>query len=167
MFRFSSGWEQEFYISVGQALARCSKSLIEKRKRNLNFFSPFSRRERESDFLVSMFERRKRNYENILHFREEKVKWIFFSQGSRREREILKKHSPLSRREREIDFLFSRFEKRARNSKKDSSLSRRERDFIVGPLSVRPRRGKILLLLLVVVVLLLVLVTIGLSSNSV
>ena len=69
----------------------------------MNFFSPFSRRERESDFLVSRFERRKRNY---------------------------KKYSPLSRREREIDFLFSRFEKRARNSKKDSSLSRRERDFI-------------------------------------
>ena len=97
-----------------QALTRCSKSPIEKRKRNLNFFlhfreekekfeffSPFSRR--ESNFLVSRFERRKRNH---------------------------KKYSPLLRRESEIDFLFSRFEKRARNSKKDSTLSRRERDFI-------------------------------------
>ena len=36
---------------------------------------------------------------------------------------------------------------------------------IVGPLSVRPRRGKILVLVVVLVVL--VVVTIGLSSNSV
>ena len=36
----------------------------------------------------------------------------------------------------------------------------------VGPLSVRPRRGKILLVVVVLVVLVLV-VTIGLSSNSV
>ena len=90
-----------FPTEVIQALTRCSKSPIEKRKRNLNFFSPFSRR--ESDFLVSRFERRKRNY---------------------------KKYSPLSRREREIDFLFSRFERRTRNSKKHSPLSRREREII-------------------------------------
>ena len=54
---------------------------------------------------------------------------FLFSRFKKRARNS-KKHSPLSRREREIDFLFSKFEKRERNSKKDSSLSRRERDFI-------------------------------------
>ena len=39
--------------------------------------------------------------------------------------------------------------------------------FFVGPLSVRPRRGKILLVLVVLVVLVVLLVIIGLSSNSV
>ena len=93
-----------FYsLVLNQALTRCSKSLIEKRKRNLNFFSPFSRREIEHDFLVSRIERRKINY---------------------------KKYSPLSRREREMDFLFSRFEKRARNSKKDSSLFREAKEIL-------------------------------------
>ena len=51
---------------------------------------------------------------------------IFLSQGSRGEREIIKKYSPLSRTEREMDFLFSRFEKRTRNFKKHSPLSRIE-----------------------------------------
>ena len=96
----------------------------------MNFFSPFSRRERESDFLVSRFERRKRNYKKYspLSRREREMDFLF-SRFEKRTRNF-KKHSPLSRREREIDFLFSRFEKRARNSKKDSPLSRRERDFI-------------------------------------
>ena len=60
------------------------KNPIEKRKRNLKN-SPNSRGERESDFLVSRFERRKRNS---------------------------KKDSLLSRRERERDFIFSRFKRR-------------------------------------------------------
>ena len=38
------------------------------------------------------------------------------------------KKSPISRGERESDFLVSRFERRKRNSKKDSPLSRRERE---------------------------------------
>ena len=37
------------------------KSPIEKRKRNLKKYSPISRRERERDFIFSIFERRTRN----------------------------------------------------------------------------------------------------------
>ena len=50
-------------------------SNIEKRKRNLKFISPVSRGEREI-------------WKKVLHFREEKEKGIFFSQGSRGEREL-------------------------------------------------------------------------------
>ena len=69
---------------------------------------------------------------------------IFLSQGSRGEREIIKKYSPLSRREREMDFLFSRFEKRTRNFKKHSPLSRREReiDFLFSRFEKRARNSK-------------------------
>ena len=64
------------------------KKSIEKRRRILKIISPISRGKRESDFLVSRFERRKRNS---------------------------KKDSPLSRKER--DFIFSRFKRRMRNEK--------------------------------------------------
>ena len=46
------------------------------RKRNLNFLSPVSRREREI-------------IQSVLNFREEKEKSMFFAQASRVEREIL------------------------------------------------------------------------------
>ena len=45
-------------------------SNFEKRKRNLKFFSSVLRREREI-------------WKRVLHFREEKEKWILFSQDSR------------------------------------------------------------------------------------
>ena len=79
------------------------KSPIEKRKRNLKFFSPVSREEREtwnsfpqfreekekSKRIFSTFERRKRNGFSILKLQEEKEKIITISPFSRREREIL------------------------------------------------------------------------------
>ena len=79
------------------------KSPIEKRKRNLKFFSPVSREEREtgnyfpqfreekeqSKRIFSTFERRKRNGFSILKLQEEKEKVKTISPFSRREREIL------------------------------------------------------------------------------
>ena len=79
------------------------KSPIEKRKRNLKFFSPVSREEREtgnsfpqfreekekSKKIFSTFERRKRNGYSILKLQEEKGKVKTVSPCSRRERKIL------------------------------------------------------------------------------
>ena len=53
-----------------------NKSPISRRERNLKFFSPVLRREREI-------------WKRVLHFRDEKEKWILFSQDSRGEREFL------------------------------------------------------------------------------
>ena len=64
---------------------------------------------------------------SFLQFREEKEKpEIHFPSFERRKRN-LKKGSPLSRRERERDFLFSSFERRKRIFLK-SPISRRERE---------------------------------------
>ena len=78
------------------------KSPIEKRKRNLIFFSPISRRERETwnsfpqfreekekfEKRFSIFEKRKRKGFSFLKFREEKENFVNKSPISRREREI-------------------------------------------------------------------------------
>ena len=79
------------------------KCQMEKGKRNLRFFSPVSREEREigNSFhqfweekekpkrIFSTFERRKRNGYSILKLQEEKEKVKTISPFSRREREIL------------------------------------------------------------------------------
>ena len=105
-------------------------------KRNLTFFSPIWRSERElwNSFLqfregkekfaksFSTFEKRKRMAFSILRFREEKEKFWKKSQISRREeiseipypsfekrKRNPQKGSPHSRREREMDILFSSF----------------------------------------------------------
>ena len=79
------------------------KSPIEKRKRNLEFFSPVSREERETGYsfpqfreekekskrMFSTFERRKRNGFSILKLQEEKEKVKTISPFLRGEREIL------------------------------------------------------------------------------
>ena len=119
------------------------KSPIEKRKRNLIFFSPISRRERETwnsfpqfregkekfEKGFSTFEKWKRKGYSFLKFREEKENFfkslqlreekekseILFPSFEKRKRN-LEKCSPLSRREREMDIIFSRFERRKRIS---------------------------------------------------
>ena len=75
--------------------------------------SPLLRREREWHFLFSGFERRKRNFEKNLKFREEKRNLKFLIPVSRREicRKVL-----LFREEKEKSAKrFSSFEKRKRN----------------------------------------------------
>ena len=90
-------------MHIGPVIDERSKSPIEKRKRNLKFFSPVSREEREtrnpfpqfreekekSKRICSTFERRKRNGFSILKLQEEKEKVKTISPFSRREREIL------------------------------------------------------------------------------
>ena len=71
----------------GPVIDERTKSPTEKRKRNLNFFSPVSREERET-----------RNFFHQFREEKEKPKRIFST----------------SRGEREIDFLFSNFKKRKR-----------------------------------------------------
>ena len=88
-------------MMLKQSLARDQKvqsTQFEKKGKFEGKKSPIWRRERESDFLVSWFERRKEIPNKILH-----------------------------RRER--GYLFSRFERRTRNFKKDSPLSRRRKGF--------------------------------------
>ena len=77
--------------------------------------SPLLRREREWHFLFSGFERRKRNFEKNLKFREEKRNLKFLIPVSRREREICKKVL-LFREEKEKWIFFSQV------SRGDSSL---------------------------------------------
>ena len=117
------------------------KSPIEKRKRNLIFFSPISRRERETwnsfpqfregkekcekgfstfekwtrkGFSFLKFREEKENFFKSLQLREEKEKSeILFPSFEKRKRN-LEKGSPLSRREREMDIILSRFERRKR-----------------------------------------------------
>ena len=83
--------------------------------------SPHWRIERERDFVVSSFERRKRDI-----FKKSPI--------SRREREIWKMEngSPLLRREWEMYILFSSFERRTRILKANSPNKRREREFLTG-----------------------------------
>ena len=87
----------------GPVIDERPKGPIEKRKRNLKFFSPVSREEREtgnsfrqfregkenSKRICSTFERRKRNGFSMLKLREEKEKVKTISPFSRREREML------------------------------------------------------------------------------
>ena len=89
-------------------------SNFEKRKRNLKFLSPVSRREGEI-------------WKSVLHFREVKEKGIFFSQVSRGEREFFKSLQLREEKEKS-EILFPSFEKRKRNLEKCSPLSRRERE---------------------------------------
>ena len=56
---------------------------FERRKRNFEKKSQISRREEKSEIPYPIFEKRKRNMPKVLLFREEKEKWIFFSQVSR------------------------------------------------------------------------------------
>ena len=88
---------------VGSVIDERPKGPIEKRKRNLKFFSPVSREEREtgnsfhqfregkenSKRICSTFERRKRNGFSMLKLQEEKEKVKTISPFSRREREML------------------------------------------------------------------------------
>ena len=90
-------------------------SNFEKRKRNLKFLSPVSRREREM-------------WKRVLHFREVKEKGIFFSQVSRGEREFFLK--------------VSNFEKRKRNLKFFSPVLRREREIWKSVLHFREEKEK-------------------------
>ena len=64
------------------------KSPIEKRKRNLKKYSPISRRGRERDFISQGSRGKREFFKMILHFREEKEKWILIYRDSRGEREI-------------------------------------------------------------------------------
>ena len=64
-----------FWRDGGAVVDERQKSQIEKRKRNLTTMSPVSRREREMR-------------QNVLNFREDKKKSIFFAQASRVERDI-------------------------------------------------------------------------------
>ena len=64
------------------------KNPIEKRKRNLKIYSPISRGERESDFLSQGSRREREILKKIPHFREEKEKGILLSRDSRGGREI-------------------------------------------------------------------------------
>ena len=96
-------------------VAHCSderpKGSIE--KRNLTFFSPVSREERETGNSFQQFREGKKNSKRIC-FREEKKKWIFYAQDSRRERES--------------ENNISVFQKRKRNVKCCSLILRRERE---------------------------------------
>ena len=92
-----------------------SFSNFEKRKRNLKFLSPVSRREREI-------------WTKVLNFREEKEKGIFFSEVSRGEREFFNK-SPISRRKREIWNSFPHFwEEKEKFGKGFSTFETRKRN---------------------------------------
>ena len=95
--------ENMLVAPVAPVIDERPKSPIERRKRNLKFFSPVSREEREtwnsfpqfreekekSKKIFSTFERGKRNGFSILKLQEEKEKVITISPFSRREREIL------------------------------------------------------------------------------
>ena len=108
-------------VAVSPCHNRCSavideklKGPIEKRQRNLEFFSPVSREEREtgnssrqfqegkdnSKRICSTFERRQRNGFSMLKLQEEKEKVKTISLFSRREREMLNA-VPLFRKEKE------------------------------------------------------------------
>ena len=115
---------------------------IERRKRNLKFFSPVSRGEREtgnsllqfreekekSKKIFSTFERRKRNGFSILKLWEEKEKVKTISPFSRREREMLNVVLQFWEEKEKFEILFSSFERRKRNLKFLSLVLRRERE---------------------------------------
>ena len=99
----SAIYVERVYLVLGAVIDERPKSPIERRKRNLKFFSPVSREEREtgnsfrqfregkenSKRICSTFERRKRNGFSMLKLREEKEKMKTISPFSRREREML------------------------------------------------------------------------------
>ena len=79
-------------------------------------------------------------WNQFLHFREEKEKSdTNFSNFERRKRNM-KLISPISRGEREIWIPFLSFEKRKRNQKKYSQLSRRDRERYILCLSFEKRK---------------------------
>ena len=127
------------YVPVYDERQNCK---IERRKRNLKFFSPVSRGEREtgnsfpqfreekekSKKIFSTFERRKRNGFSILKLWEEKEKVKTISPFSRREREMLNVVLQFREEKEKFEILFSSFERRKRNLKFLSLVLRRERE---------------------------------------
>ena len=118
-----------YIIWVCPAIDERPKSPIEKRKRNLIFFSPISRRERETwnsfpqfregkekcEKGFSTFEKWKRKGYSFLKFREEKENFFNKSPISRREREIWNSFPQFWEEKEKFGKGFSTFETRKRN----------------------------------------------------
>ena len=105
------------------------KSPIEKRKRNLIFFSPISRRERETWNSFPQFREGKEKFEKGFSTFEKWKRKGFSFLKFREEKEIFFKKSPISRREREIWNSFLQFrEKKEKPEIPFSSFERKKRN---------------------------------------
>ena len=122
-------WFSLFTVGAKAVIDERPKSPIEKRKRNLIFFSPISRRERETWNSFPQFREEKEKFEKVfftfekwkrkgfsfLKFREEKEIFFLKSPTSRREREIWNSFPQFWEEKEKFGKGFSTFEKRKRN----------------------------------------------------